>query len=120
MRFLKRYLSAFSSNLKPIYGPNVKPIYVSNFKPIYGPHQTQGKLQLLVDLSDGLRDSEDGNCILVPLSLNAYQFYQVFLFHPTFKNYQGLIFISENSNERFSKLIVSFHRIILLILSKNH
>ena len=65
MSFLKRYLSAFSSNLKPIY--------VSNLKPIYGPHQTQGKLQLLVDLSDGLKDSEDGNCILVSLSLKGEQ-----------------------------------------------
>jgi len=68
MSFLKRYLSALSSNLKPINGP----------------HQTQGKLQLLVDLTDGLKDSE----LLISLSLNAYQFYQVFLFHPTFKNYQ--------------------------------
>jgi hypothetical protein len=102
MRFLKRYLSAFSSNLKPIYGP----------------HQTQGKLQLLVDLSDELRDSEDGNCILISLSLKAYQFYQVFLFHPTFKNYQGLSFIGENSDERFCKLKV--YRIILFILAKNH
>jgi hypothetical protein len=58
MSFLKQYLSAFSSNfkpinvsnLKPIYVSNVKPIYVLNVKPIYGPHQTQGKLQLLVDL----------------------------------------------------------------------
>ncbi len=110
MSFLKRYLSAFSSNLKPIY--------VSNLKPIYGPHQTQGKLQLLVDLSDGLRDSEDGNCILISLSLKAHQFYQVFLFHPTFKNYQGLSFIGENSDERFCKLKV--YRIILFILAKNH